>query len=419
MESRPNKKNISRRAFLAGSAIAGVVALSEGPAIIRKADKLIEDYEAYKLKENIEGEKLAVIKDVEAGIAKQHESDTIMKARNQLVREMQTLDRRSNEYANKESEVRGFNRMLNLGGFIVHRGTDSVYLMAEANPYAELFKKNDVAVAGLAVARVLYRETSSDENFDKDKEFQYWHNLALAYLELGHRTQEQIITRFKELVEYIKIYKLRLVQIPPETILYSIIDENFDFKLKPKDVEVELDKKLPSWKKYPATHANKDSYSSYNNLSALDIFDLNRLRRVILQLKDSAFVADLFKARDEDVKNTGTEFGGVIPLMTRENRLRILSSAETGYNGGYTPPNELFIESLRGAADFHFHATKIKEPDKHQGPSSGDSDFFNPGVVFSSVDDSTILVHFYVSRMDGGRSFSNEVICLGEIKKIQ
>ena len=141
----------------------------------------------------------------------------------------------------------------------------------------------------------------------------------------------------------------------------------------------------------------------------------------MVQLRNRTFVSDIFRYREEDIKDTGTELGGIIPLPHKENNLRVVPATNTGDNDAYVVPNKLTVELFAGVAGFHFHATKIQEPLDAQGPSGGDHAFFSPGVVFSSVNNSTILIHFYVSRdgkdIQGKRQVKNDVVCLGEIKK--
>ena len=412
------KGGMTRRAFILGAAGLGGVAIVEGTGIRKTAGRWYEKYKEDEFNENVEKEKGEVRKDIAIGLKSEQKFDDLLSRYNNIAKQLRHLDKQSDAYKEMAHEAR--NLSWEIGKFYVRRGTHAYGLLAEANSSAEKLGENDSAILALSVARVLYREGVSADIFER-RELQYWHNCSMAYLELENKSPEQIKAKFKALFEYARAEGIKISKMPLEQILYSLIDDDFDFSLKSADVESVLNNNFPTWKQFLPTHNNKDSYGHYNDLSVLNIFDLNRLKAIMVQLRNRTFVSDIFRYRDDDLKDTSTELGGIIPLPHKENNLRVVPATNTGDNDAYVVPNKLTVELFAGVAGFHFHATKMQETPNAQGPSGGDHAFFSPGVVFSSINDSTILVHFYVSRdgkdIQGKRQVKNDVVCLGEIKK--
>ena len=412
----------ARRDFLRGALIVGggiVAGAVLGPTAMKKARKWHEAQKEIEFIENVEKEKEEVKKDIALGSEYQVKFQEFLTEHNGLVEMSRRLDKHSDEYKGIVNQANALYREAQ--GFYVKRGSLKVGLLKEANSYAERLGKNDAAIGALAVARVSYRNGVDHDDFG-NKEFSYWHNFAHAYLGLADKSQEQIKAKFKTLFEYAKANDVKISHVPAEQIVYYLIDDNFDLSLKPVALESLLTERFPTWKQHPPTHSNKEYYAHYNDLSVLDIFELNRLKSVISQLENSVFVSDVFKFRDEDIKDTNTEFGGIIPLPNKGN-LQVISADRVLHNRTRVVPDKQLVELLASVAEFHFHATKVEEPPSHHGPSGPDHAFFAPGVVFSSVNDSTILVHFYASRSFYTRdpyyklNVRNEVVCLGEIKR--
>ncbi len=419
-EKEPGQKKITRRAFLVGGAALAGAAVVEGPNMVRKLGAWYDKHEEEKFNVNVEKEKDEVKKDIALGLESERKFHELVAQYNGLVKKSRLLNEDSEEYKGLLAEGKQLYREVRK--FFVERGSLVFGPLAEANPYAKLLEKNRAAIEALATARVSYKEGVDRDDLG-NRELPYWHNLAFAYLELEDQDQEQIKTKFKALFEYAKANDVKVSRVPAEDILYYLIDDNFDLSLKPTGLESLLHKHSTAWQKYPPTHNNKKLYAHYNDLSVLNIFELNRLRAVVSQLENPTFVSDIFKFRDEDLKDTSTELGGIVPLSRSGNALRVIPAEYLGNNEAYVVPNQQAIELFASAAAFHFHATKVEEAPEHHGPSGGDHAFFAPGIVFSSVNDSTILVHFYASRSFYTRdpyyklNVTNEVVCLGEIKR--
>lgn len=409
-ETDPAPREITRRGFLIGA--GAIVAALAGVPAIEKAGDWNKKHETDKFHKDIAAEKILARKDIEQGLAEERRFHDLIERHNGLAEQSRSLNKDSPEYKKIIQEVRDIR--IGMDQFYTKRGSQSYGLLSEASAHAEVLAADEAALTNLATMRAVYKEQTGTA-------LAYWHNLALAYLELGDKSQEHIKNTLEKFFKYIKESGLRVLEIPPEQILYCLIDDDFNFSLKPAVVETLLNERFPEWKKYPPTHADKDSYAHYNDLSVLNIFELNRLRAVLTQLNDRTFVADVFRARDEDLKDGYTEFGGVIPRVAKSNRLGVIPSRRSYYDGAYIVPNEAVVESFNSAAGFHFHATQTKESPDVQGPSGGDQDFFGPGVVFSSVDNRTLLAHFYTSRAKRDANFklhtTNEVVCLGAIHR--
>jgi hypothetical protein len=341
----------------------------------------------------------------------------LVERHNALVHELRDLEKESEEYVAHFNEIKSIR--FQLSDYRIVRGSQSYGLLAEATPYAEKLLQSEKAMDNLALIRVLY--SGNDGSLSSENTFPYWHNLAPAYLELEQCSPQEIIQKFDALVEHMKQFRQRPDQVAQEKIMYSMIDKGFYFSLTPAVVAERLDSAAPDWKSYPATHVNKDSYLSYNNFSDLDIFELNRLKEVAAQLAHPNFREQVFAARKEDLDHPYSEHGGTIDRPEKGPNLRVFTPKEIFGNSYYVIPNETALAGFTSPATFHFHATKIDEGPEHQGPGGGDMGFFSPGVVFSSVSESEILVHFYASRQrwgaDGNREDVNVVICLGTIKK--
>jgi len=411
-ERETKKKGITRRDFMfAGAAALAGAALA--PKVMRGVSEWNAAQEAKKFNEVVEREKEKIKKDIARGLKAEHDLGPLFTADDNLQSRMRGLDKKSDAYNKLNTEATKLS--VGIAQSKMHRGVDSLGLLAEANPYAEELQENKSAITALATARVLYTEGAGTGELLGSREFPYWHNLASAYLELENKQQWQIKATFKELFEYTSYNHIEVSRIPPEQILYSLIDGDFDFSLKTGELKALLDKNFPTWQQ--PRHPDRD-YAHYNDLSVLDLVELNRLTAVISQIKDPGFVSDVFTCRDENVKNPNIGQEGVIPLPRQERHLQVIPPGKT--RTGHTR-HQLELELFASAAKFHFHADKKNMEPEEQGPDSQEWTFFGPGVVFSSVNDSTILVHFYASRKfrdaSGDESGQNEVVCLGEIKR--
>lgn len=296
------------------------------------------------------------------------------------------------------------------------RGPVVIALLPQATPYAEILGRNERALDALATVAALYRAAAGN-----GQALPYWHNLAPGYLELAELRREEIIARFSRFAAKLDQEGPSIETLNPEDVLYPLLDPEFNCEFSPEAAEALLNRERPDWKEFPATHNNKACYVHYNEPSALTLHERNKLKAVVRQLGNPEFVASVFSARDADLADTISEHGGVIPRPEKEHVLDVIPTAKTEGNEAYMVPNEAGMWALISPAAFHFHAVTLEEPSYYQGPSGGDHGFYAPGVVFSSVNEDTILVHFFGSRVNPDDPYSGniqqEVVCLGEIRR--
>jgi hypothetical protein len=410
-EEKKSKRGISRRALLFGAATAGVAAVTP------KFLKWYEEHEASELQESIDREKKLISEDIDAGIESVEIFDSLLREYNDLVAELKALDEGSKRHLEIKEKLRPLDRKISR--MYVRRGGFRIGPMPEATPFAESIKENPRAIEALALVRAMFAD-ATDTFLKSPRKFPYWHNCAKAYLELGKQSDEEIKSKLGQLFEYCDENDIDIARVAFEQILYCLIDESFDFSLTAKKMESAITAHVPGWKENRPTHADKDNYRHYNDLSAFSVFELNRMNAVLAQLKDDAFVSDLFTIRDLDVKNDKTELGGVIPIPEKGDRLRHIPAKREDYNSSYVTPNQEVIDMFSGASTYHFHTTSVETPEEYQGPSGGDHGFFTTGVVFSSVNQKTIRAHFYASRYNfvakKDRS-TNDVVFLGDVNR--
>ncbi|OGZ99248.1 MAG: hypothetical protein A3C07_03660 [Candidatus Sungbacteria bacterium RIFCSPHIGHO2_02_FULL_47_11] len=417
---KENKKaGFTRRKFLTFTGAATLTAGFAGSASEKKLERDKTPAEQIRgFNDAVEREKRGIQSDIALGFEKLGVFNSWLDEYTRLKDESRHLDPESDAY--KEAK-RKIDDVYEVGrGFYEERGTSRLKLLDDAIPFGKKLSVNDAALTALATARTLYRGVISRSN-PENKGLPYWHNVAAAYLELQSVSKEQVVKKIGNLFKYANFNQIDVSTIPTERITYSLIDNTFDFSLSPVALEVKLNETFPTRKQYPPTHKDKNSYASYNDLSVLGIFELNRLKAVITQLEDRNFVARVFKYRDEDVKDTRTGFGGVIPLPLKGYHLQAIPADTVGDNNRYVVPDKALVEMFAGAATFRFNATRMNEPTENQGPSADDEAFFAPGVVFSSIDESKILVHFFTSIELGNSSakgfVAKEVVCLGVIER--
>ncbi|MDO8626732.1 MAG: hypothetical protein Q7K39_04780 [Candidatus Magasanikbacteria bacterium] len=409
----------TRREFLValGLTTAAAAGVQTTGAMERFADWL-GAREKTGLKEKIEEEKIKLRELITQGIENANWVKPAIVRQNQLVDELRTLKKDAPEYQKLDTEEDTLHYRLRQLTF--YRGGQGEKPLQEANKYADQLMKNETALAALAAARVLLREKSGGLG-RRPAELTYWHNCALAYLKMAKLSAQDTDAKVEELCKYADENDLDLSEVQFEKILYYLIDDGFDLGLNAKKMSRQLDRLRPDWQKFPATHVNKECYSHYNDLSTLDVFERNRLRVVAMQMSDPQFVRAMFAGRDADLMNYTTEFGGVIPLQQDGHQPSLLATKRVEGNESYAPTNEGSIRGFAGAASFHYHATTVEEDIAAHGPSGADFAYFFPGVVFSSADKDTVVVHFYVGKgrdhWGGNFEHKSDVVCLGQIKR--
>lgn len=397
--------------------VAGfAAALAVGVPAAQEAGKAYERHQVAAEQESIEKEAGQIHADIQHGLQAQTTYATALTEYNKLIDVGRQLDEDSEAYKNLKEERQHFGKKIIQ--YEVERGAETLGLLEHANPYAQSLENDPVAIHNLAIARTLFAEGTKHTG-DEDLTLGYWHNCAAAYKELGKKSEAQIREKFRSLFDHVKTHKeLDLAYVQHEQILFFLLEDSFDLSLTPEKLRAELEKRDPTWAQEKATHVNKETYRSFNDVSTLNIFELNRLHAVVTQMNNPEFQASLFETRDNDLDKSDTEVGGLIPRPEQDHKLHSIDAKETGNNQVYMKPLEGAVLQFSTLSEFHFHATHMKEEETLQGPSGADFSFFTPGVVFSSIDDHTIRAHFYVSRdMPRRQGPLNDVISLGTVTK--
>lgn len=145
---------------------------------------------------------------------------------------------------------------------------------------------------------------------------------------------------------------------------------------------------------------NKDHpqrlHSWKDQLSWADLVVIQTLSNAV---RNPAVVRSLFSQGDRDVKNKGSEHGGVVvfnagtPAAKNYDPILRLS-----HNRKFTPRNEMIKRLYTAAAHYHFHAQEYKNRD-WAGPGLGDMNTadtmrFNY-LVFTFVDENRLNVDYY------------------------
>ncbi len=411
MSESPFKESPSFLKRMAGFAAGIAVAL---PAV-HEAEKAFHRQEVVSEQESVEHEKKEILTNIQQGREAEVAYHKAMDQYNSLVDMSNALDKKSDAFKKVDKEMNYFARQMSASE--VARGDTRLGLLKEANEYTKAFEADTVAVRNFALARTLF-ERGMQELGSSQTDLGYWHNCAAGYKELGNKSESQIREKFRQFFEYAKANrKLTRSSIPHEQMLFFLLEDSFDFSLTAESLQAELEKQNPEWKQDKATHVNKDSYRSFNNLDTFDIFELNRLHAVLMQMNNEEFQASLFETRDQDLHKSDTEVGGLVPRPEQDHKLYPIDAKRTGNNKSYVNPTEGAVLQFSTLTEFHFHATEMEEHEEYHGPSGGDFSFFSPGVVFSSVDNDTIRAHFYVSRDMAKGGPKNDVVSLGTIAR--
>jgi hypothetical protein len=243
--------------------------------------------------------------------------------------------------------------------------------------------------------------------------FQYAPHLAPYYDYIGTVDRAKTKQKMEALAEYATAHSQGVDQYVQEDVLFYIADEKFDLALTPDAAASALDALRPDWKQWPSnfhkTHSNDD-------LTQWNVFELNRILRVAEQMSTPLFQQSLFAERDSDLKDWQSERGGIIPFASQAQTILSLPPASVENNTTYVTPYEVHI--LPQVTNYHMHAvTENREP--NIGPSDFDDGHALPSVVFTSIDETHIVAHMYVSRYDASTGYfeAEDVLSLGSIEK--
>ena len=394
-------------------ALTGAALVVDRTGLTNKVTESYERREYEQFEALLEKEKVVVKKLIVAGVSDANAFQELKLKIHKLVETLRPLTNGTDSYKKLVGELNQANHQADT--YYWESGIELQAPFIEANAFADELLHNEAAITALSTARVSYRVGLDrviglgNQNF----ELAYHHNCVRAYLDLGQKTATQVKEKMKLLVQQVE----HVQRLPSEKILYYLLDDGFDLSLTPEKMKNELGQQFPHWDKHLPTHQNKETYEHFNDLSVFDLFELNQLRAVMTQLNSPRFISTLFTLRDQDLKDTTTEHGGVVPLPLNDRHIHDIPTAPHFDNEAYIPGPKLDLEAFRSAASFHFHATQLQEPPSVQGPSGADTASFEPEVVFTSVNEKTILAHFYKSRDAGDRKLHNDIVCLGEIHR--
>lgn len=403
-EYEGSDREFPRRDFLriCGLGSGAALALSSAgcdTGLFRKSYKELSLENNEKFREAIEKEKMLLIEEIKRGIREAKLIDRWMTKANEILKEMRGLDEDSEEFKELDSKRNDLIRRVKAGTHYKF-GDQSWTILDEANPYAESLLENEKVLEKIAFLKY----ASKDRNF----KFEYIHNNCPPYHDLEN---VDVYQRVDDLINTLDRNTLRLLK--QEDLFYFLLDENFDPNLDTEKTANLLNSRCPSWKSHPAV--NHD-YHHNNNIEAFNVFELNRIKGLIDKMQNPDFVEGVFRTRDEDIKDYVSESGGHLPILSYEVQKLEPVERKTNRSRVFSVQDALF--KLNSLASFHFHATDMDTSD-YMGPSGGDDGKTFPGVVFTSLSENEIAVHFYISRKrDFSRDYDRmDVISLGTIKR--
>ena len=407
-EKKDSSFHMTRRRFMGFLALGALGASSK--YLVENGAEFYEQWKEKDWAKKLEAEKFSLRKRIDKGIKQSIRTDEIIREHRQVRERLETLPEGSPEWDVFKKQSRALNwEMLDmpsrkLGGLIA-------YNLMEANPYAEQLLQNENALNNLSVLSATYRRGAGWSDFFW---FPYNHNQAPGYLELGKLPAQEVHEKLEALTEHQKKQGSSIHRLIPENSLYSLLDRKFDIELTPEKMQQELDTASPDWRKWEENFGDRNSS---NKLEAFDVFELNKMQRVLEQMKNPEFAKSVFAERDNDLRERLSESGGVIPFPETSSALLSIPPKEKGYNNEYVVPGQRVAMESATIVPYHFHAVDVTSD--LRGPSDGDDGNAVPNVVFSSIDKDDIAVHFYVSRYnrENDRYDRMDVMSLGLLRK--
>lgn len=158
------------------------------------------------------------------------------------------------------------------------------------------------------------------------------------------------------------------------------------------------------------TDSNFFSYTSYNDLSKLNIIELNKVVRLQQALAgNSGLRQSIGNGIRKDIeKDLVTELGGLVRFNANENvAFDYITPSADGSNGAYRPSQDHRNMAAGSGMTFHQHATTWKDS-KYASPSGslfkkgadiGNAKMFaSDGATVTSLSEGKFAVHFYTDR---------------------
>ncbi|MFA7237894.1 MAG: hypothetical protein WC058_13605 [Phycisphaeraceae bacterium] len=156
--------------------------------------------------------------------------------------------------------------------------------------------------------------------------------------------------------------------------------------------------------------------------SRLSWGDLLVMHTVIRLMNDPTARAVIFQQADADVKDTGSEYGGLL-AWTDANQLIVkpYTPMLRKHNLVYYSSEQLTLDSYFALAHFHLHAQKYENA-QWAGPGRGDferiadTQRYN-GILFTCIDPNRINVDFYCHAPGSAASADGICVDLGTITR--
>ncbi len=414
--------NQDRRTFM--RTVFGLALVGAGARAYHEVDKR---QEPERKKRELENEKNNIRRAIDSGIEVAEKSVRLTNEYNSGVRQLKKLGKGDKEYKELDENLKKvWDELDKLPSR--RQGSRIEAYLAEANVYAKKVRDNEVTLAAVATLFCYLKKWLGHES---KYAAEYQHNLAAGYVRLEKISPALIAQKLDVLTDFFERKKIPKENLRQEDVLYYLIDNQFDWSLDAEGMEKFFSQRCVRWRETPATLLpNKKEegsvyyYAHNNELSAFNVFELNRIRRVVEQIHDPHFKRYLFAERNRDLKERDTELGGLIPLPEQGKWLLDFVPEEKSRNNGYV--NTPLQTVLRPAflMEYHFHATQLREEDNPIGigPSYGDAGGVFPSAVITSLNNKEIAVHIYVSRSDGTLGFGTDyygkvdVVSLGVVQ---
>lgn len=127
--------------------------------------------------------------------------------------------------------------------------------------------------------------------------------------------------------------------------------------------------------------------------------DLLMIRTVMEVMEDSTFTEQWFNQADADLKDTTTEYGGLL-VAEGQGKLRpqLYKPTNRQHDLKFNPPYQMLKDHQTSLGHYHFHAHEVKNR-TYAGPGRGDLQLAKllqcNGIVLTFIDEKTLNVDFY------------------------
>ncbi len=385
---------MDRREFLKRAFAAAVgFAAADKSGVLTTAKKVVDGLLDPRLESSINEEIQKLRPLIEQGISTAEGMKRIIEEQRRMIVERDQLVEDSQEWTHLNDKVGELSKQFNVVDWYTIGDHLSAPLVA-ANPMAQEVLNTPQALENLALLRLNWPGYAPGS---RRYEWNYQHNHAAGYRELGRYSRAEFLERLELFKKGCKDNTIDTRFLSPEDVLYCLADERFDFSLDDQKFQSFLDTTAHDWQTTPAQNTK---YTANNTGENFSVFDRNRMSRVIEQFKNPLFRKSLFADRDDDLKDTDTEHGGVIPFFRDKRGLVVLPPEKRRDNETYVVPPSRSVAAVSSPAAYHLHATQMTEEVQYAGPSQPDSGTPILEVVFTSLGADQMLGHAFVSRYD-------------------